>query len=33
MKVNGNTFSATEGMTVRTLLEQEGYPLTRSTQY
>ena len=27
MKVNGNTVSATEGMTVRTLLEQEGYLL------
>ena len=27
MKVNGNTVSATEGMTVRTLLEQEGYPV------
>lgn len=29
MKVNGNAVSATEGMTVRALLEQEGYPLTR----
>lgn len=29
MKVNGNTVPATEGMTVHTLLEQQGYPLTR----
>ncbi|MGM9629955.1 sulfur carrier protein ThiS [Butyricicoccus sp.] len=29
MKVNGNTVPAEEGMTVCTLLEQQGYPATR----